>query len=100
MFKREVLGWNKGRRVVVLRPGHGRKAAEACQGDPLIWMFTHSLFFTGNELFLSSASLAVSMFRVSVPDVPTSACEEESAHMCVSVSIFFFCVQTCRSVWK
>lgn len=66
-----MLGWNKGRRVAVfcldvaerqLRPAKRRSTD--------LDVYPQFVFHTGNELSLSSASLAVSMFTVSVLDVP------------------------------
>lgn len=73
MFKREVLGWNKGRRVAVLRLDVAeRQLRPAKRRSTDLDVYPQFVFHTGNVLSLSSASLAVSMFTVSVLDVPLS----------------------------
>ena len=82
MFKREVLGWNKGRRVAVFRLDVAEwqlRAAKRRYTD--LDVYPHFVFHTGSELSLSSASLVVSMFTVSVLSVPLSLCDDEFVHI-------------------
>lgn len=86
MFKREVLGWNKGRRVVVLWLDVAeRQLMPAKRRSTDLDVYPQFVFHTGSELSLSSASLAVSVLTVSVLCVPLSVCEGEFVHRSMSV---------------
>lgn len=62
MFKREVLVWNKGRRLAVLRLDVAeRQLRPAKTRSTDLDVYPQSVFHTGNVLSLSSASLAVAM---------------------------------------
>lgn len=65
MFKRDVLSWNKGRRVAVFAAGHGRKHLRpAKRRSTDLNVYPQFVFHTANELSLSSPALCVSVLRV------------------------------------
>lgn len=51
-------------------------------------VYPQFVFHTGNELSLSSASLAVSPFSAAALSVPLRVCDDEFVHIGVSVSVY------------
>lgn len=82
MFKREVLGWNKGRRVAFLRLDVAeRQLRLAKRRSNDLDVYPQFVFHTGNELSLSSASLAVSPFSAAALSVPLTVCDVRFGHL-------------------
>lgn len=92
-FKKEVLDWNEGSGVVVLRLDVAeRQLRPAKRRSSDLDVYPLFVFHMGNELPLSPASLAVSAVWVCVVDM--SECASEWIYACV-----FVCVYTCECRW-
>lgn len=97
MFKREVLVWNKGRRLAVLwLDVTERQLRPAKTRSTDLDVYPQSVFHTGNVLSLSSASLAVAMC---LHWIRLWVCGDDFMHV-YRIIIFFFVKMRTVHVFK